>query len=77
MYIIGWFWDEGYDFINAQGEHIKGTTRKALVLDLDAAGNVVRNHVVKVAASCPLLPCGEMVEDIFYDNFGKLKAVKQ
>jgi hypothetical protein len=77
MYIIGWYWDEGYDFINSSGEHIKGETRKALVLDCDANGAVVRSRIVKVAKACPQLPLGQRVDEVYYDAYGKLLGVRE
>lgn len=75
MNIIGWYWAEGYDFINSSGEHIKGETRKALILDCDNNGAVVHSRIVKVAKQCPPLPCGEQVADVYYDAYGKLLGV--
>lgn len=77
MFIIGWFWDEGYDFVNANGEHIVGKTRKALILDCDASGAVVRSRIVKVTKTCPQLPCGERVADVYYDAYGKVTGVRE
>ena len=77
MDIIGWYWDEGYDFLNERGEHIVGKTRKALILNCDASGDVIRSRIVKVTKTCPQLPCGECVAEVDDDAYGKLTGVRE
>lgn len=70
MYEIAYIWAENYDFHNAAGEHIKGETRKALVLLHNDDDSIVRSTIAKIGNNCRV-DIGYFTQ-LFYNEFGRL-----
>lgn len=76
MYTIGYVWSEDYDFTNAQGERITGTSRKCLLIRRDGkSGAIIRGTITKCARD--FTPEVGDYTSVYFDEYGRLAGCAQ
>lgn len=73
-YRIARAWLQGYDFLDKDGRAVKGATAKALILECDEHGGIVRSSIDKCDKSITdkVGANGVSCTVLYYDRFGRV-----